>query len=151
MGRVGNFFRQAGSRIRKAGQTVVNGIRTGAQKVGQLARRAYDFTRNRLIPGAVNAYHSARRFLGNVNRAVETGSDAAGRAANIIGGKAGEKIKQGKEKFDQKYQQVKDKVGQLHKKGEDVYRKGEEAYKKGKKLVELGRNTYNQAKQNMKA
>ena len=127
--------------IRKIGQTIYNGVRTGARRIGNTIRSAYDFTRNRLVPGIVNVYNRGRRFLGAFNRAVEAGSDAAGQIADAVGGRAGNVIRQGKEKFDRKYSEVRGKVEDIHKKGEDIYNRG-------RRVVDIGRNLVNTIKQN---
>ena len=126
MVRVKDFLRNVGNRLRKFGQTV------------------YDFTRTRIVPGIVNAYNRGRRFVGRLGRFIEAGSDATGHIADAVGGEAGNRIRQGKEKFDQKYGQVKDKIGEIHKKGEDIYNRG-------RRIYETGRNAYERVRQQMKA
>ena len=140
MVRLIDLIRGAGSRLRKFGQKLINGVRTGAQKVGNVARNAYNFTRTRIIPGVINGYHGVRRLLGRVNRVVEASSDAAGQAADTIRGETGNKIRQGKERFDQKYQQGKDRLSQIH---DQVRNRAGEVIRRGSHLVNIGYNTYN--------
>ena len=144
MVRLKDLMRAAGSRLRKFGQTVVNGVRTGAQRVGNGLRNAYEFTRTRIVPTVVNAYHRGRRFLGNLNRVVEASSDAVGQVADIIGGNTGNRIQQGRERFNQRYQQTRDRVSEIHNRGENIYNRG-------RQIVDIGRNTYNQARQQMRS
>ena len=136
-----NGLRNFGNRLRKFGQSVYNGGRTLVRKIGNGLRTGYQFTRDRIIPGVVSLYNNGRRFLGSFNRAVEAGSDAAGQIADAVGGRAGNVIRQGKEKFDRKYGQVRDKVEEIHKKGEDIYNRG-------RRVVDIGRNFVNTVKQN---
>ena len=124
MGRIINGLRNLGNRMRKIGQSVYNGGRTLVRKIGNGLRTGYRFTRDRIIPGIVNFYNQGRRFLGTVNRAVEAGSDAAGQIADAVGGRAGNVIRRGKEKFDRKYGELRGKVEDIHKKGEDIYNRG---------------------------
>ena len=56
MGRIANFFNSARSRLRKVGQTIANGVRTGAQRIGNGIRNAYNYTRTRIVPAVVIFY-----------------------------------------------------------------------------------------------
>ena len=146
MVRLIDVIRGAGNRMRKFGQNLINDIRTGAQKVGNGVRNAYDFTRTRIVPTIINAYHQGRRFLGRINRVVEASSDAAGQVADSIRGDTGNKIRQGKERFDQKYQQGKDRLSQIH---DQVRNRAGEVIRRGGHLVNIGYNTYNRIRSDL--
>ena len=135
MVRLIDLIRGGANRLRKFGQKIINGVRTGAQTVGNAARTAYDITRTRIVPTITNVYHQGRRFLGRINRIVEAGSDAAGDIADAVGGRAGNVIRRGKEQFDRKYGEVRGKVEDIHKKGEDIYNRGRRVYDIGRNLV----------------